>query len=204
MKSQAGEGLGAGGAALKSSRGIIHKDQSRTGLHQPWEANLAENKPSSGPEIDKTAAQNPLEALRFLLGEWEAIRAPGEATGGFTFESRLLRQAIVRANYSETLASKERPASRHEDLLVIYLEEAKTLRADYYDSEGHTIRYLGQVPAPGQVSFTSDPAAPGPGFRLTYRLAGDGILHGAFEISPPGQPGAFSPYLMWTARRVNP
>lgn len=160
------------------------------------------NDSSSQPVNAEPADQNPLDALQFLLGEWEAISQPGEATGGFTFESRLLQHAILRTNYSEIPASKDQPASRHEDLMVVYLEGAKTLRADYYDSEGHVIRYLVQVQAPGEASFTNDPAAPGPGFRLTYRLAEDGILHGAFEISPPGQPGEFSPYLTWSGRRL--
>ena len=43
-------------------------------------------------------------------------------------------------------------------------------------------------------------AAPGPRFRLTYRLGTDGIIAGSFEIAPPGKPDAFGPYLTWSLK----
>lgn len=140
--------------------------------------------------------------LHFLLGQWEAISRAGEAVGGFSFDLQLLARVIVRTNYADYPATGERPAFRHEDLMVIYLDDAQALRADYFDSEGHVIRYAGQVGAPDQVTFTSSPASAGPGFRLAYRLTDPGVLAGTFEITSPDQAGKFSPYLAWSARRV--
>jgi hypothetical protein len=135
------------------------------------------------------------------LGKWEAISGPGEATGSFSFALQLQSQVMIRTNYAEYPATSERPADRHDDLMLIYWEEALGLRADYYDSEGHVIRYAGQVVGLHEVVFTSEPTDSGPGFRLSYQLQNDGTLHGAFEIAARNQPGVFAPYLSWSARR---
>ncbi len=139
-----------------------------------------------------------LDYLSFLIGEWVALSQPGEPTGGFTFSLQLQGKAILRTNYADYPATAGRPASRHEDLLVIYLEDG-ALRGDYYDSEGHVIRYTGES-GPGVVTFTSPPTANEPGFRLSYRLAPGGLLEGAFEIITPGGP---VPYLAWQAKKAD-
>jgi hypothetical protein len=143
----------------------------------------------------------PLAALQFLLGEWEAISRPGEATGGFAFTPALLSHVIVRTNYSDQPASDERPAFRHEDLMVIYVDDSEVLRADYYDSEGHVIRYEGQLGPAGEVAFVAAATAAGPGFRLSYRQVEPGFLEGRFEIALLQPAGAYAPYLAWSARR---
>ncbi len=142
-----------------------------------------------------------LDDLGFLLGEWQAVSQPGEPTGRFTFTAQVQSRVIVRTNYADYAATNDRPAYRHEDLMVIYEDEQQQLRADYYDSEGHVIRYAGNMTAPNAVVFTSEPAQSGPGFRLSYQLRRDGELQGTFEIAAPNSPGAFAPYLAWTARR---
>ena len=109
-----------------------------------------------------------LRALDFLLGSWQAISGPEEATGGFIFASQLQSHVIVRTNHADYPATSNQLAYHHEDLMIIYHDETLGLRADYYDSEGHIIRYAGKAIAPNEVVFTSEPTALGPGFRLTY------------------------------------
>src|SRR5471030_284484 len=60
-----------------------------------------------------------LAPLQFLLGAWEGIGDQAGATGGFTFAPGLQDHVILRTNYSNTPASAGRPASRHDDLMVI-------------------------------------------------------------------------------------
>ena len=151
-----------------------------------------------------SSAPGPLAALQFLLGDWEAISQPGEATGGFSFTPALLSHVIVRTNYAAYLATSERPAFRHEDLMVIYVDDGQKLRADYYDSEGHVIRYEGRLEAPGEVAFVSAATAVGPGFRLSYRQVAPGLLDGVFEVASPQQPGTYAPYLAWSVRKKAP
>jgi hypothetical protein len=139
-----------------------------------------------------------LDDLRFLTGQWQALSRPGEPTGGFRFTAQLQARVLVRTNYADYPATSERPASRHEDLMVIY-QEARMLRADYYDNEGHVIRYSGKIPGVNSVVFTSEPAASNPVFRLSYQLSVDGELKGLFEIAPPDTPDTFAPYLSWSA-----
>jgi hypothetical protein len=152
-------------------------------------------------------AQGPksLEPLRFLLGDWQAEGGgtPGPASGGFTFAPSLQGRVIVRTNFAEYPAVAGKPASRHEDLMVFYATESGELRADYYDSEGHVIRYAGDAPSASEVTLVSEVVSGAPRFRLIYKLGADGVLAGRFEVAPPGKPESFGPYLAWTARRRN-
>jgi hypothetical protein len=146
------------------------------------------------------AQSDPFSSLRFLIGDWEAIdTSPGE-TGAFTFKLAAQDHIIVRTNEAAYAATAQRPASRHDDVLVIYKENG-TLKADYFDSEDHVIRYILQPRSPNVVAFISDPGAREPRYRLTYTAGADGILFGSFEVAAPGSPDAFKPYLSWKARR---
>jgi len=51
------------------------------------------------------------------------------------------------------------------------------------------------------VQFVSDPAVSGLRYRLTYRRTGKDTLAIQFEISKPGQPDSFAPYIQAGARR---
>jgi hypothetical protein len=83
--------------------------------------------------------------------------------------------------------------------MVVYAENG-SVKADYFDSEGHVIRYTAHVD-PKRVTFVSDPDPKGPRYRLSYTLASDGTLNGTFEIATPDAPETFKPYLAWKARR---
>jgi hypothetical protein len=138
--------------------------------------------------------------LGFLLGEWTAIGDQGNATGGFTFAPSVQGHVIVRTNYSDTPPANGKPASRHDDLMVIYVEGG-TMKADYFDSEGHVIRYVAEA-RPGTVVFISEIQPGAPRYRLAYTEGTGNTLTGRFEVAPPGKPDAFAPYLSWTARKV--
>jgi hypothetical protein len=142
-----------------------------------------------------------LAALRFLLGEWEAVGAPGGETGGFSFAPAVQARIIVRTNTAHYAATDQRPESRHDDLMVIYADGAE-LKADYFDNEGHVIRYVARLPGPGAVSFVSELKSGEPQYRLTYTTEAGGLLAGQFEIALPGASEVFKPYLAWSARRV--
>ena len=150
----------------------------------------------------RAADPTTLAQVHFLLGTWEGAGGgkPGEGSGGTTFASMLQGSVILRTNFAEYPAAAGRPASRHDDLMVIYVEGTE-IKADYYDNEGHVVRYAVRSPASHEAVFLRDAAAPGPRFRLSYKLAPDGSLEGRFEIAPPGKPEAFGPYLAWTMKR---
>lgn len=141
-----------------------------------------------------------LSPLNFLLGDWQAIdTAPGE-TGRSVFTLRVQDHVIVRDNEASYPAAGGRPASRHDDLMVIYGENG-SIRADYFDNEGHVIRYAVRPQGSGRVVFVSDAIAREPRYRLTYAVGADGVLNGSFEIAGPGAPEAFKPYLAWKAKK---
>jgi hypothetical protein len=157
------------------------------------------------PMMTALAAAPPeLEPLGFLLGEWLSAGTgqPGEPTGKAEFSLGLQGRIILRNNYADYPAAVGRPGSRHEDLMVIYALPSDSIRADYYDSEGHAIRYVVQVPEPSHAIFLSELKIGQPRFRLSYRLEATGVLKGAFDIAPPGQPEAFKPYLAWESRQA--
>ena len=147
-----------------------------------------------------SAQTDPFAELRFLLGDWQAIDTPAGESGAFTFKLAVQDRVLIRTNEANYTATADRPASRHDDLLVIYVENG-LLRGDYFDSEGHVIRYAVQPRAQNGVAFVSDPNPREPRYRLTYAAGADGVLAGSFEVAPPSSPEEFKPYLSWKARR---
>ena len=146
-----------------------------------------------------------LDDLRFLIGEWEGVGegGPGSGKGVFSFAFDLRNKAIVRKNYAEYPSTANRPAIRHDDLIVIYLDRASNqIIANYFDSEGQQITYR-MTPSSDReaVTFLSEPSASQPRYRLSYTKLKDGTLSGKFEIAPPGQMDAFKQYLEWIARK---
>ncbi|MFN8177832.1 MAG: hypothetical protein U0167_07890 [bacterium] len=148
---------------------------------------------------------DPLSPLDFLIGDWqgEGGGTPGRGAGPFTFARSLQDRVIVRTSSAEYPGTPGRPAAHHDDLMVIYVGEGGEIRADYYDSEGHVIRY-GVTITPGKEAvFAGDALGGTSRFRLTYTLQDDGALKGRFEMGFPDQPSEiYTEYLSWTARRV--
>ncbi len=148
---------------------------------------------------------DPWSAFRFLMGEWvgEGDGTPGKGSGSFTLAPDLGGKVLVRRNRAEYPAAGGRPASVHEDLMVIHpSKHGRGARADYFDNEGHVIRY-GVTPAEGGngLTFLSD-AVPGePRFRLTYTKGEGDRVALKFEIAPPGKQDAFKTYIDAKVRR---
>ena len=145
-----------------------------------------------------------LQPLAFLVGEWEASGSgqPGVGAGTAVFSPGLQDRVILRTSYAEYPATGGKPGSRHDDLMIIYVGPGGGVRADYYDNEGHVIRYTVHSPAAGHAVFLSEAADGEPRFRLSYKLEPDSVLAGEFEIAPPGTPEAFKSYLTWQSRKA--
>ena len=125
---------------------------------------------------------------------------PGDGTGAATFRRDLQDRVIIRTSFAEYPASGSTPASRHDDVTIVY-GTPSGVRADYYDSEGHVIHYAVQMPAAGVAVFLSDLVSGEPRYRLSYRLMPTGLVEGAFEIAGPGRT-AFTPYLTWESKKA--
>jgi len=157
------------------------------------------------PVAAQTRAPQPrqatLEDLKFLVGDWkgEGGGKPGQATaGGFSFNFELQGQVLVRRSFSEYAATSERPASRHDDLMIVFEEPGvKGLRALYFDSEGHKIQYsVGLSEDKRSLTFITEPAPSAPRYRFVYyRQPQADSLSFEFDIAPPGSPDAFSKYV---------
>lgn len=148
-------------------------------------------------------AEDVFAPLQFLVGDWVGTGGggPGEGGGEFSFRFDLQNKILVRKSYAEYPAQNGRPASRHDDLTIVYQDsDAKALRAIYFDSENHTIPYSVEA-IQGGVRFVSDRVPTEPRYRLIYRQAGDGVVTLDFEIAPPGQPEAFASYIKSRVRR---
>jgi len=156
----------------------------------------------SASAAGKPAGWGPAE---FLAGDWtgEGGGRPGQGSGSFSFKPDLQGKILVRKNRAEYPATKERAAFVHDDLMVVYRETPEAgLRAIYFDSEGHTIRYEVQAAAAGGVAFVSAAEASAPRYRLTYTPVDQGSLKIKFEIAPPGHPDQFATYIEAGARRA--
>jgi hypothetical protein len=146
------------------------------------------------------AERRSLEAIQALIGDWVAKgRRTRPRRRRILLSIRSAKDVIVRKNYAEYPAQNGRPAFRHDDLVIIYLDDAsKRPRAIYFDSEGHTIRYAITVSGDSLV-FESEPGEPGTHYRLTQTPSG-GRLSGKFESHAPGE-AQYKTYIEFTARR---
>jgi hypothetical protein len=140
------------------------------------------------------------------VGDWtgEGKGSPGSGAGTSSFQFDLQEQVLVRRSHSEYPASGGRPATVHDDLMVIYPGPGnEQAHASYFDNEGHVIEYAATWSAAGDVlTLVSKPAATVPQFRLIYKKVDAQTLEVAFEMSPPGQAGAFKPYVSGRLRRT--
>ncbi len=142
--------------------------------------------------------------MRFLLGSWEAKTTGGvaqaQASAGYAFRLELRDHVMARHSRSGACSAPDDFNCLHSDLLYIYPAAAgQAFEAIYLDNEGHVIHYAVSVPKPGTAVFLTDPAQPGPQFRLSYTFL-DGVMSGQFEMKMPGQTD-FSSYLEWSGKR---
>jgi len=145
-------------------------------------------------------ARPELTSLGFLIGDWTAVDTPPGESGEFTFSLGVQDRIMTRTNFANYAARDGRPASRHDDFMIIY-GEGSELKADYFDSEQHVIRYVVQPRSDHEVVFASEAKPSEPRYRLSYTARSDGTLAGQFEVAPPGQPDGFKLYLSWMARK---
>src|SRR5258708_5695798 len=141
--------------------------------------------------------------IEFLLGDWvgEGGGGPGQGSGEFSFHKDLDDKVAVRRNFAEYPATKDRPALRHEDLMIVYPDSSSgTLRAIYFDNDGYVIHYSVQG-TKDSVVFLSDALPTAQRFRLTYERTGPGTASLRFEIAPPGKPDAFVAYIQARVRK---
>ncbi len=149
-------------------------------------------------------AQQPKSCAGFngLLGDWigTGSGSPGEGQGGFTFKLDLQGRIMIRRNFAEYPATKERPAFRHDDLMVLYNDSSGARHADYWDNEGHVIRYAVTASNDGcTLTFQSPTSVNYAGYKLTYTFKSPEEVSIGFQIAPPGKD--FGDYITASAKR---
>jgi hypothetical protein len=142
-----------------------------------------------------------------LVGEWkgEGKGSPGEGSGVASFRFELDGNVLVRRNVADYSASGSKPAVHHEDLMVVYPGASPAeARAIYFDNESHVIEYTAAWSADGRtLTFLSVGSAPGPRFRLVYKVLGPDRISVDFDIAPPGA-AEFKTYVSGVTVRVRP
>ena len=170
---------------------------------------LAQTAASTPAREESTGARaeptDPFQQISFLRGTWEAktVNNPAvNASGTYTFRAELNGHILARHSTSNSSACKG-PADfdcEHGDLLYIYADApGQPLHAIYFDNEGHVIHYTVTAPTATTAEFLSDPAQPGPQFRLFYEL-NNAVMSGKFQMRMPGQQDWRS-YLAWTGSK---
>jgi len=140
-----------------------------------------------------------------LLGSWTAADssgAPGKASAGLcSFSLDLQDHVMVRKNHAEYPAANGRPATAHDDFMIIF-QRGTAVRAFYYDSEGHEIDYAASWNERSRTwQFLSDAFHGAPRYRLIYTLVSPQELKLKFEIAPPGKPEDFKTYIEASLQR---
>jgi len=158
------------------------------------------------PAQTQKLPSNSWKDFDFLLGDWTWTGGgrPGQATGTSTFLPDMNGTVLLRKVHLDYPATKERAAFSHDDLLYVYHDpQDSSLRAIFFDGEGHVIRYTVTVAASGEsLRFLSDAAPSGTRCRMTYtRVTADSVTE-KFEIAPPGKPDEFATYVEFLAKKV--
>lgn len=125
----------------------------------------------------------------WLIGDWkgEGSGQPGAGSGMFSFKTDLNENILVRRSHSEYPAANGRPATIHDDLMVVYTDNAgNPSDAIYFDNEKHVIRYSITY-SDKTIIFTSEKTPDAPIFRLSYTLLDNGKVNTRFEMSQDGQ-----------------
>jgi hypothetical protein len=136
------------------------------------------------------APHPPLERVGFLLGVWTSDTETelGHATAESTFALELDGRILTRRGSTRYTSGKS-AGTQHDDLLIVYPEgPGGGLKAIYFDAEGHVIHYTVTVPEADTAVFDSDPARPGPRYRLTHKVAGR-RMETRFEVAGLGRTG---------------
>ena len=124
----------------------------------------------------------------WLMGEWkgEGNGQPGQGGGIFSFKPDLNDKILIRKSHSEYPASGNRPATIHDDLMIVSLDQSgNASKAIYFDNEGHTINY--SITYSDQtIVMLSDQIPNVPIFRLTYSLLDNTTVNTKFEMSQDG------------------
>jgi len=125
----------------------------------------------------------------WLIGEWkgEGSGQPGQGGGIFSFQPDLDGKILIRKSHSEYPASGNRPATIHNDLMIVSLDyTGNATKAIYFDNEGHIINYTISY-APNTIVLLSDKIPNVPIFRLTYSLLDSQMVNIKFEMSQDGE-----------------
>jgi len=159
---------------------------------------------STQPPALASAKTDPWLGIRFLIGSWEAKTTGGVAqaqvSAGYSFRLELRDHVMARHSRSGACSAPDDFNCVHSDLLYIYPAAAgQAFEAIYFDNEGHVLHYAVSTPKPGTAVFLSDPAQPGPQYRLSYTFL-DGVMSGQFEMKISGQTD-FTSYLEWSGKR---
>ena len=156
--------------------------------------------------LAETPAAAKLDSLNFLVGKWvgEGNAETGQAgAGSCSFTSDLQGTVLMRRNHSEYPAAGNRPAIKHDDVMVIYPDKTRQqLRAFYTDNEGHVIHYSITAAADGKSAvFLGDTEPAAPRYRLSYAITQPGHMTITFEIAQPGTPDQFQKFINGKLRK---
>ncbi len=145
---------------------------------------------------------DPWGSWRFLIGEWVSEGPKDQSTGSFSFAFDLQEKILIRKNHADVPAAKDRPATSHDDLMIVYHGNGPDTRAIYFDNEGHRINYAASFSKDGSaLTFLSDKITGAPRFRLGYVKRGKDSVNITFEIAQPSKPEVFETYLSGSAHR---
>jgi hypothetical protein len=138
----------------------------------------------------------------WLTGDWkgEGSGQPGQGSGAFSFSFDLDRNIIIRKSHSIYPATQSKPATKHDDLLIVYLDvTGNPNKAIYFDNEGHTISYTITY-SDKSIMMTSDKIPDTPVFRLVYTLVDSETINTRFEMSQDGD--KYTPYIEGKSKKI--
>ena len=154
--------------------------------------------PAFAQTAPTTTAPDPFHSLSFLKGTWQASgkgNAGVTALGAYTFDLDLKGHILSRHSKTSDCKAPTDFDCAHNDLLYIY-PDGQSLKAIYFDNEGHVLHYDVTTPDPTTAIFLTESTQPGPRFRLVYTLQGS-VMSGKFQMQPPGQT-TWNSYLEWS------
>jgi len=141
---------------------------------------------------------------KFLIGDWaDSGNTTNENNLTFSFHIDLEDKILIRQSHLEYVATGDKPAKVHSDLMIIYLDNANIPnKAIYFDNDGKNVLYsITFLDNDTKIVFTSNNTGGTHKYRFSYTKIDEENVMVIFE-STTRNSNKYATYMQMTAKKL--